>query len=266
MVVFTYLVSRDLVETLERKVGFELSKRTKRGVNGLEDRFLQEFWQYIPPNICRLDIRALNVSQQIQSALSQYKFPVISLDRVYVPNAQDYLEVTRQTNPQTGEVRIAERPGSLPLKEQAKKMKKYKKIILVDVGAFEGTTLLDISNLLSKEGVEIEEIVLGISSNDANSRLKEARKVTVLNLFNFYDWIELRDLIGIDGRNTGIKNGRREFIPYWENLCKWATISPENREAVAKVCKRFNIQLVGRLWQEGYDLSKLGRPVKYIGK
>jgi len=265
VVVFTYLLSRDLIETLERKFGFSLNTNLRKDVKGLEQRFVSEFQRYVPSNVEYTCVEAQNISDQIASKLVEVKSPIVSLDRVYIPRAQEFLEVTRQTNQQTGEVKIAERPGAPSLKEQIEGIKKYKTIALADVGAFEGVTLLDICDLLSQQGINVDEVILGISSNDANKKLNARRKVSALNLFNFYEWIELRDLFGIDGRNIGIKNGRREFIPYWENLCKWASISTESREEVETLCKEFNSQLIGKLWQEGYDLSRIGRPVKYLG-
>jgi len=266
VIIFTYLLSRDLVETLERKFGLLLDSSLKRDIRRLEEEFIDNFWKYIPSNVKPVCLSAQEVSNQMETELIGTQLPVISLDRVYVPNAQDFLEVTRQTDQQTGEVRIAERPGYPAIEEQIKRIRQYNPVLLADVGAFEGTTLLEICGLLERNGMNIEQVILGISSKEANKKLNKTRKVTALNLFNFYEWIELRDLLGIDGRNVGIKDERREFMPYWENLCKWASMPEENREEVERLCKEFNIQLIGRLWQEGYDLSKIGRPVKYLGK
>ena len=266
LVVFTYLVTKDIVETLERKIGYQLNKELKRYVKGLENQFLTNFWQFVPTRIEKRAIDAPSVSAKLDDISRSNGTPVISLDRVYIPSAQEFLEVTRQTNQETGQVKIAERPGALSIEEQVEKIREYKEIVLADVGAFEGTTILDICDLLSQRDIKVDEIVLGISSNEANKKLNKTRKVSALNLFNFYEWIELRDLFGIDGRNIGIRNGKREFIPYWENLCKWASISTENRDEVERLCKKFNSELIGKLWQEGYDLNRIGRPVKYLGK
>lgn len=266
MIIFTYLLSRDLVETLERKFGFSIDVVLKEDVKELEQEFIDCFRRYVPENVRYNCVNAQDISNQIASILEYARFPVISLDRVYIPSAQEFLEVTRQTNQETGQVKIAERPGALSIEEQVEKIREYKEIVLADVGAFEGTTILDICDLLSQRDIKVDEIVLGISSNEANKKLNKTRKVSALNLFNFYEWIELRDLFGIDGRNIGIRNGKREFIPYWENLCKWASISTENRDEVERLCKKFNSELIGKLWQEGYDLNRIGRPVKYLGK
>ena len=71
--------------------------------------------------------------------------------------------------------------------------------------------------------------------------------MSVLRTFNFYEWIELRDLFGIDGRATGILNGIRTFMPYWENLTQWASIPQCNEQKVAELCKYFNARLLAKL-------------------
>lgn len=192
-------------------------------------------------------------------------YPVISLDRVYLTNADEYLEVTRITDPRTGEVKVSERPGNISLSEQINILRKYGKIVLADVGAFEGGTLLEISEMLEKNGLKIEEIYLGFSGNEANRRINNSRKLTALNLFDFYEWIELRDFFGIDGRNVGMDNNIRLYIPYWENLPKWASISEEKEQEVAELCRVYNGTLLDLLKQKGYDIKKIGKTINYKG-
>src|SRR3989339_316005 len=118
---------------------------------------------------------------------------------------------------------------------------------------------------LENSGLDIEEIYLGFSSNKANRRINNNRKLTALNLFDFYEWIEMRDFFGIDGRNVGMDSDTRLYIPYWENLPKWASISKEKEREVAELCKDYNGILLGLLKQEEYDVRKIGRMIKYEG-
>src|SRR3989339_22069 len=189
-VVFTYLVTKDIVETLERKLGYSLDREIKEEVRDLENRFLYDFWQYIPENLDKVAVNANPVSAQLETMVRRNGFPVISLDRVYLTNADEYLEVRR------------------------------------------------------------------INNN---------RKLTALNLFDFYEWIEMRDFFGIDGRNVGMDSDTRLYIPYWENLPKWASISKEKEREVAELCKDYNGILLGLLKQEEYDVRKIGRMIKYEG-
>ena len=258
-------MTKDTVETLERKIGYQLSSKSKKKIKELEDRFLSSFWPYIIKAIDKVAIDASSVSKQLESLVCRNKYPVISLDRVYLTNADVYLEVTRITNPKTGEVRIAERPGSKPLQKQINNLKKYKRIVLADAGAFEGRTLLEICGALEGEYIKIQEIYLGFSSNETNRKINKSRKLTTLNLFDLYEWIELRDFFGIDGRNVGILYGTRQFIPYWENLSKWASIPKESEHDVTELCKEYNKILLEALKKERCDIRKIGQIVRYEG-
>ncbi len=264
MIDFTYLVTKDTIETLERKYSFTLGSKIKGEIKQLEDNFLSDFWKYIPENLNKTTISTSEISSELENKARRNGYPIVSLDRIYFTNADKYLEVTRLTNPKTGEVKIAERPGNNLLEKQIEDLKKeYDKVVLADVGAFEGCTLLEICNKLEKKGIEIEEICLGISSNEANNKINNNRKLSTLRLFAFYEWVEMRDFLGIDGRNVGLENGVRTFIPYWENLAKWASIPKENEQNVSELCKDYNKNIIGLLWQEGYDLKKIGKPVRF---
>jgi len=183
-----------------------------------------------------------------------------------MPNAPEFLEITRETNPVTGEVRIAERPGNKSLEEQINALRGYKKVSLVDVGAFEGDTILEICGRIEKEGVEVDGVYLGFSSEIANRKICDRYKSRVLNLFNLYEWIELRDFFGIDGRNVRCEDGRKMFIPYWENLIKWASIPEENEREVRELCISYNQKLFCLLEEAGQDISKTGKAISYGGK
>jgi hypothetical protein len=266
VIIFTYLLSRDLVETLERKFGFSLDDALKEEIRNLEEKFVEDFGKYVPTEASYSAVNAMDISNQMAQVLSESSFPVVSLDRVYIPSAKNYLEVTRQTDQFTGKVKIAERPGSLSLEEQIKQIRDYGEITLADVGAFEGATLVDICTLLGQQGIIVKNIVLGISSYEANDKLRKISELTSFNSFKFFEWIELRDLFGIDGRNVGLNEGKRLFIPYWENLGRWASIAEKDLVSVADLSREANCKLIGKLWQAGYDLNYIGRPVKYFGE
>lgn len=265
LVVFTYLITRDIVETLQRKFGFSLTKEAIQKIRDLEKGFLSIFWPAIPEGISKTVVAAGYLSKQLDLVIPKNGVPLVSLDRVYITDADKYLEVTRLTNQKTGEVSITARPGNKSLKEQIKDLGIYSRIKLVDIGAFEGETLLKICETLEKEGTEIEEIYLGCSSNEANKKINGIRKLTVLNLFDFYEWVELRDLFGIDGRNVGTINGTRLYMPYWENLSKWASIPEKAEPTIKRLCQDNYQQLTEILRDEGCNIERMGKIVNYGG-
>lgn len=242
MVAFTYLVSKDLALTLERRLGYKLNEGQKVAIDALEDRFLQEFWAYVPANIIKESVSADALSKLLQYLLSQENLPVVTLDDVYVnpSKVNGFFSVTRLTDPKTYETKIGSRPGAPSLEEQISKLaSKYKgkEIALADVGAFEGNTLVDVISMLEKASIKIPKVYLGVWGTQAINKVNGAVKQTVaLRTYDLFEWIELRDFFGIDGRKT--ESGK--IIPYWENLEKWASIVPENVQQVRELCQKYN--------------------------
>ena len=135
---------------------------------------------------------------------------------------------------------------------------------LIDIGAFSGGSLLEICELLEKEEIEVQRITLGVADSAAVERIsKKIENVQAAYTFKFYEWIELRDLWGIDGRSVGNIGKRRAFMPYWENLTEWATIAPEYEEKVQKLCKDYNLRLIAGFERENLPPEKIGILVKY---
>lgn len=176
------------------------------------------------------------------------------MDRIYFPIADKYLEATRITDPVTGEVIIGERSGTLPLDWQLEQLRGYRSIVLADVGSFEGTTLLKICSLLEQKGLGIEEIVLGFVGKVAQEKLGSKYKLSSVYNFEFYEWIELRDFFGIDGRR---QFGTDRIMPYWNNLPLWASISVSDEQSVVCLCKEYNTKLMDVLVKGGYDIQKI---------
>jgi len=81
---------------------------------------------------------------------------------------------------------------------------------------------------------------------------------------NFYEWIELRDLVGIDGRAVGLSSeGYRLYMPYWENLTEWASIPKESMAPVKEICLKAYKAIMQLLRGNGSDISKIGKIVEY---
>ena len=255
----SYVISKDLVPTLERKIGIDLSPFVRERIRLLEDFFLSKFWRYIPEDINKITTNAFTTSVELEAVIDERGLPLISLDRVYAPKADGYLEITRVTDPKTNKITIGERPGNPSLEVQFIPLQKYTEINLVDVGAFEGNTILELCDLLEKKGLKIAEIFLGYSSVEAKEKISRNKKVTVLNLFQFYEWVELRDFFGIDGRR--IAERPDYFIPYWENLSSWASVPLQYKNEVKNLCLDYNKGLLQLLGSEGYPIERIGKPI-----
>jgi len=137
--------------------------------------------------------------------------------------------------------------------------------MLVRSPAFTGDTLLKIIKWFENEGISVKQVYLGVAGRGVEAELKDVT-VEIITVYgaNFYEWIELRDLLGIDGRAVGLSSeGHRLYIPYWENLTEWASIPKESIEPVKEICQSSYKAIMQLLRGNGYDISKIGRIVEY---
>lgn len=265
LIVFTYLITNDIIETLENK-GFCLPQKNKTEILCLETDFLNEFWQFVPEDCAKTSLNCSDLRKQLKLKRFEDFFPCVSLDPIYAQdNIIAYLSVTRITNPATGEKSIGSRPGTKPIERQIKEISEIcSRINLVDCGAFEGDTLLEIIRLLEQQKISVEKIYLAVSSYLARDKISQKSEVITNNLFNFKEWVELRDLLGIDGRK--VSETDNAFIPYWENLEEWASIPKENVRIVKQLCKQYNSSLIRILERTNGDIDKIGKLVSYTGR
>jgi len=271
----TYLITKDLLETLEQKYGFNIDNNTREQLSSLQEEFVSKFRNAVklPDGIEIYQLSASELSSELKNVIrDNCKTPLISLDRVYIQNGgsfkmvNDFLDVTRRTDPITGAVTLEERPGSCPLIEQIIYLRNhYSEVSLADVGAFTGDTLLKIIKWLEDEGISVKQVYLGVAGEGVEAKLKDT-SVEIITVYgaNFYEWIELRDLLGIDGRAVDLSSdGDRLYIPYWENLTEWASIPEESVEPVKEICQSSYKAIMQLLRDNGYDVSKIGRIVEY---
>ncbi|MCW1309767.1 MAG: HAD-IA family hydrolase [Candidatus Nanoarchaeia archaeon] len=238
------MVTSDLISTLENRYKKILSKRTKQKINRLEDEFLEKFWDFIPDNIAKESLDAEELAEGIKKRISKEELPVITLDDIYIKpeEVSGYLSICRITDA-TGNISgLGPRPGDKSLDQQLEDLtKKFDKIALVDIGAFGGDTTVEVINLFQSKGIKVGRVYLGVCGQEAIDKIKKMTgvPVTAERIYTFYEWIELRDFFGIDGRKTADGAIR----PYWENLTKWASIPEKNAEDVKKLCIEYNKKL-----------------------
>ncbi len=242
----TYLITKDIVLTLKGRYGLKLSDQQTREIRTLEDEFLAEFWRYVPKNSKAVSIDAENLQKRLNALISAEELPVVTLDDIYVregnPCVVGALSVTRLTDPQTKQIiGLGPRPGKPPLEEQiAELANQYKSICLADIGAFEGPTLIKMIDALKEAGIKVPRAYLGVWGKQAVDAVNGAVDAYVLKTFNFYEWIELRDFFGIDGRKS--PNG--SFMPFWVDPQNWASIPNQNNSAVRRLCLEYSRKLM----------------------
>lgn len=255
----------DLRETLRNKYRISLTPTAERQIIELGKEFVNAF-RRLSQLDANFDFQVRQADVLSRSLTAGVKGPFISMDRVYIPIAPGYLEVTRLTDPNTGEVTISQRPGQNPIPVQIAGIRKagYDAITLIDVGAFGGDTLLEVVSMLVKGGVPVKSARLAVSSYGIDKKVKGIIELSVIEKFNLGEWIELRDFFGIDGRNVGLDdNGNRLYIPYWENLTEWASIPKQAEKVIADLCKSYNKVLMKILSDAGAAIETIGLQVKY---
>ncbi|MEK6916635.1 MAG: hypothetical protein AABW92_02725 [Nanoarchaeota archaeon] len=126
----------------------------------------------------------------------------------------------------------------------------------------------EIYKLLKDRQIEVSEIYLGVCNGKSYPKLNSDIEITVASgTFNFKEWIELRDLVGIDGRIVDCEtDGQRRFIPYWENLGQWASIPEKSINPVREICLSYNERIMSMLENDGLDIGRIGKKVSYGGK
>ncbi len=142
-----------------------------------------------------------------------YTTMLISLD--YSINGHINLELCKSWD-KSGQYLLAERPGTLPFKAQITKIKKGHDYCLVDEIAYGGDTIL-MANKMIKEalGVEINNVLLGVISDDAYSnlsrRFNKINYIYKVNAENRDSIISARNILGLDGKL--LSNGK--LLPLW---------------------------------------------------
>ncbi|MFQ5621395.1 MAG: hypothetical protein ACE5FT_06140 [Candidatus Nanoarchaeia archaeon] len=223
------------------KLGIALEKSDADKIRLLEYEFLAEFWPYIPQDAEPCVLNCTDISMELKKTVGEGT--VVSLDRMYYPWADGFVDVTRGSNG------LQPRPDMASINEQVSSLPG--RFTLVDVGVFQGETLTDICERMEASGKQVDRIIVGIANRD----VRLVQPYTALNTYTLCDWMELRDLIGIDGKMVDVQE--RRFKPYWDNLVKGATIPVANESVVRGLCKVYNSKLLSIL--DIYDLSALGK-------
>lgn len=278
----SYVISKCLSQTLENRLGLNLSASTRGNLEALEQQYIDEFKEYISPDINYVSLDYNQIKQPILSQIVKDDNPVISLDDIYfnekdTPAVTDAFSITRTVDIDDpfGETKLESRNGFPSKEDQLESLaEKYanKNVSLVDVGIFSGETLVSLIKDLNQYKINVDKVYVAICGN--NSLRYENGKNYFNNGFEgdveiitnskqnyeFEDWLELRDMVWIDGRtiNTQGLDGcdeSRIFIPYKEKPGKFMSICNENIENVIKLGDKYFDNINNVIRKDGYQLS-----------
>lgn len=247
-----YLVTKDLPLVLQDRYGLELSESQDGAITNEERRMTERWQDFVPGDLNYRVEDARYIRDQVNAEILDSETPVVSLSRVYGPEADYFLEVTRITDPAgEGETWTGSRDPGSPLEQQIEGIgEEVSNIRLADSGIFTGETLNEVADRFRCRDVEIDGAILGVAPYDYPSLLDfEAAPVQEANIgigddgAPIGEWIEARDLaVGIEGRKT--KDGG--IIPYNENM-DWLTIPEETADKASRKMEEYSDRILNIL-------------------
>ncbi|MFH0936969.1 MAG: hypothetical protein V1808_01600 [Candidatus Daviesbacteria bacterium] len=200
------------------------------------------------------------------------KYPLISMDRIYLdgqmPNLEKYLDVTRAVGEDFKDLleKLYPRCGCLAIKEQLDALAKDKKepVTLVDDVLFSGGGFMWLAEELVKRNRPIKQAVFGIGIGEGLDKVRGLgiEVQCVREYPEVIDEICERDFLAcipFSGRTLICSEGNYWGAPYFlpfGNPEKWASIPSEATEEYSKFCLSKSI----RLWGEIEALSNTKIP------
>lgn len=234
-----YVVTRDLIDYCERRLGLPLSSSQREALRSLEEKVIGVVRENLPPNIKLLSVPSLELRKGVERIVEMigevYEVgKVITLDPIYYDKTPWRIEVNRVIDPFGNLLGIAERPGTPPLEEQLDRLDglRGEEVIVADAGAWSGDTQSKIKKKLEEKEIKVVGVVVGIAPQPVDV-------VANVRLINPVDYLEGRDLVGISGRVigvfiNGVLRSTSLYTPYWAgDIERWASLSDQVRPRLA---------------------------------
>lgn len=199
-------------------------------------------------------VSAVELKCGITKLIRETELLAVSMDRVY-SNSNMKIQVARTVDESLNDCGVKVRFGTPAIEEQLFNVReKCEKIVLVDDILFSGKMIGWLMECLSKIGIDVEEIVVGIAINgglDTISKIASSRVSYVRYYREVIDEICERDFypgVPLSGRfvsGTKIETGAPYIYPFGRP-CEWASIPKDKAQGFSL----FYIQQTIRLWEE----------------
>jgi len=217
--------------------------------------------------------------EDLQEGLSYFfqrnSLPVVSLDRIYV-EAEFNLELTRAVDISGKDVGLKNRAGTPNLEYQLDLIKAGlaqtaapAKIVLVDDVIFSGDMLMEVIEMLEKEGMEVAGVFAGIGVAEGVDKIKD-KNIPVTCVYEYMEVIDEiceRDFYpGVPLSGRLIANSSNIGSPYilpFGRPGKWASIPEEYQVEFSKFCWKQTSELFLAIEEYSgkkvfcYDLGRL---------
>ena len=272
-----YLISKGVVNLLETRYKLDLSNVAKEKIRTLEDDFVERLGEELESTFDFKVISAETIDDLMEEVRSRKNgLPVINLDDVYFRENQNDGEVsiTRLVTDVNDfdKKTLGPRKGYKPLEEQLKDLNKYRgqEVALMDIGVFEGETLLDeekgIAGLLKKKGIKVKRLYTSIMNSPSKIKFESAGIEIVSGReydFTDGDWLEVRDLLGLDGRKINpaqyYLNGNTQLFARYiqdpQTLKVGAGIADGVTAAIVlDLCNMYQKKIMREVRRDGYQV------------
>ncbi|MBU0461248.1 MAG: hypothetical protein KJ574_01540 [Nanoarchaeota archaeon] len=219
-----YLVSKGIVNLLLNRYKLDLSDMAQRRLSSLETEFTQRLGEELADTFAYEVVSAEDIDITMHRSLQRINgLPVINLDDIYFQalSADATISITRLVDDVNAFDKkiLGPRKGACSLDDQIDELAtkfRDRDVALMDVGVFAGETLLDeergIVALLEKKGVRPRRLYVSIMNIPSLQHFNEKGidVVTSNKLYDFTDgdWLEVRDLLGLDGRKINAEKYR----------------------------------------------------------
>jgi hypothetical protein len=275
-----YLISKGVVNLLENRYDLALTQEVKERINSLETEFTERLGEELSDVFDYKVISAEKIEESLEACINNSatkKLPTIGLDDVYFKNIafNGSISITRLVNDinNFSNKTLGPRKGNKDLAEQVKGLEENysgKEIALADIGVFEGETLFSekngLLNLLREKGITVKRFYAAILNKSTIKKFEKAGVEVISGQeydFEGGDWLEVRDLLGLDGRkiNTDkylINNGTNLFARYIQDpqtLKSGASINDGvTASIVLDLCNMYQKKILREIRKSGYQI------------
>lgn len=276
-----YLISQGLVQLFTNRYGLDIGEETKKEITRLENEFTEQLRTQLNDDFDYKVIGAQTIESIMEDSVGRVNgLPLINLDDVYYQNipVDGTLSITRLVTDVNnfGKKELGPRLGYASLEAQIQNLEanyKGSSIAIMDIGVFEGETLLDenkgIVKLLADHDMSVKRLYLSVLNEGSRSKFADRGIELVIgpNRHDFTDgdWLEIRDLLGFDGRKIDTKpyhlpEGTHLFALYTQNvqtLAEGANIQDAKKaKRVLDLSNLYHGKIVSVIEQDGYIIKE----------
>ncbi len=198
----------------------------------------------------------------LQAYLVNETSPIISLDRAYIneenTKVAGFIDITRAVKADFTDIGLHPRPGYPTFARQIQLLKLAlgpQPVTLVDDVIFSGEGVLEITNLLEKQGIVVKRVIAGIVIGEGQELIQDSADIEVVSVKTYgqvYDEVCQRDFmagIPLSGR-TVISGNDSWSAPYFSPFGhpeKWASIPASAAQKFSRFCLEQSLDVWGEI-------------------